>query len=832
MYRIIKLNSVVAISLVIGLSLVSIGLVEAGQVGGIPAFRQFDVSSLAVVPLWKTETLDVPALLQEDIWRQEQGLPLRYALSQDVYLSPKTDGSWEALPDGSRLWRVRISNPGAKSLNFGFTRFKLPTGTKMLIYSADNSGSVLAFGAEDNRSHQELWTPILLTDEAVVELIVPAGEIITEENLVLGKVGCGYLDFGRQLDKAGSCNIDVVCSEGDHWWNEIRAEAVYSTGGQTFCSGAMINNAEQDGLPLFLTANHCNLSAGNASSVVVYWNYQSENCGDLGGGNLDQFTTGSTLRAAYVASDMKLIELDSYPDPAFGVTYAGWDRNDLAPASAVAIHSPGADEKCISFEFDQTSLTSYLSEVTPGDRTHICIESWNLGTTEPGSSGSPLFNSEHHIVGQLHGGYASCIMDTADWYGRLFVSWEGGGTAASRLRDWLDPQDTGITVLDTYDPLATGLGVIPLTGLVSAGDPGGPFSPSSQVYTLSNKGEETLAFSASSVADWISISPNSGSISAGGTIQVTVSINAVSDTMSVGYYDGFVSFQNTTTGEGNATREVQLTVGQRDLAVSFNMDHNPGWSMEGAWEWGVPAGAAAEYGGPDPTSGSTGANVLGYNLQGAYGNLMAATDLTSSPINCRGLQQVRLRFQRWLGVEVARYDHAILSISNDGNEYHTVWANPESSEVADVAWTEVEYDISPWADDEATVFLRWTMGTTDDSYVYCGWNIDDVQLWAFGEIIVDPGPEKVAILSAVPNPFRQYVTIRYECNTLAEVSARVINLHGAVVADLGSEIPEIGENTWAWGGRTSDGQRLASGVYILEIRSAHSVDRTKIIYLH
>ena len=44
-----------------------------------------------------------------------------------------------------------------------------------------------------------------------------------------------------------------------------------------------------------------------------------------------------------------------------------------------------------------------------------------------------------------------------------------------------------------------------------------------------------------------------------------------------------------------------------------------------------------------------------------------------------------------------------------------------------------EYDISAVADGQSTVYVRWTMGTTDTFVaVLCGWNIDDVEIWGSG----------------------------------------------------------------------------------------------------
>jgi len=149
---------------------------------------------------------------------------------------------------------------------------------------------------------------------------------------------------------------------------------------------------------------------------------------------------------------MTLLEL-APPDTSWHVTYSGWDRSGDAVAKAVTIHHPSTDEKSISFENHMLQVTSYNGTTVPGDGTHWRVVDWDLGTTEPGSSGCPLYDPWHRIVGQLHGGYAACGNDASDWYGRLSVSWVGGDTPESQLAAWLDPGSLGSSTLDTYDPL-------------------------------------------------------------------------------------------------------------------------------------------------------------------------------------------------------------------------------------------------------------------------------------------------------------------------------------------------------------------------------------------
>jgi hypothetical protein len=167
-----------------------------------------------------------------------------------------------------------------------------------------------------------------------------------------------------------------------------------------------------------------------------------------------------------------------------------------------------------------------------------------------------------------------------------------------------------------------------------------------------------------------------------------------------------------------------------DVVYSFPMDTDPGWTTQGLWAWGQPTGGGGQYGGPDPTSGYTGSNVYGYNLNGDYENYLAETHLTSTAIDCTGLSYVSLKFWRWLGVEQPLYDHAYVRVSNNGSTWTTIWENP--TEITDSSWTLQEFDISAIADNQPTVYLRWTMGPTDVAWQYCGWNIDDVQIVALG----------------------------------------------------------------------------------------------------
>lgn len=166
----------------------------------------------------------------------------------------------------------------------------------------------------------------------------------------------------------------------------------------------------------------------------------------------------------------------------------------------------------------------------------------------------------------------------------------------------------------------------------------------------------------------------------------------------------------------------------RAVVYENTLDVNPGWSVQGLWAFGRPTGGGGEYGGPDPTSGYTNLYVYGYNLNGDYENNLPERHLTSTPINCTGRHGVRLTFWRWLGVEQPTYDRAYIRVSNNGTTWTTVWQN--ATEIADRSWQFMDLDISSVANNQPTVYLRWTMGPTDSAWRYCGWNIDDIRLTA------------------------------------------------------------------------------------------------------
>jgi lysyl endopeptidase len=399
--------------------------------------------------------VDVELLLAQDrdhLKNLQRPEPLRFAVANDVAFTLKNSGTWQKLADG-RLWRLRLHSPGAVSHNLGITRYDMPRGAKLWIYDPDHKHVEGPYMTRHRSQHGSLWTPVIEGEEIVVEVFVPKG--VRLPVLEIRKANQGYRDFTKTIPgqgTAGTCEIDVICPVGAPWANQIRAVGAYTLNGTAACTGTLLNNSALDGKPYFLSAYHCNVTSGNASSVVVYWNYQSPICGNQGPGSTADNQSGAIFRARWQPTDFLLLELQNAPPGSYNVYYSGWDATPTAPPSTVAIHHPAVDVKSISFS-NSTPQSAIWGGGLNGSGNHWRV-TWSStgGVTEPGSSGSCLFSTfTKRCIGQLHGGASYCFapaQDLWDDYGKFSVSWNGGGTPATRLKDWLDPLNLGISGMD------------------------------------------------------------------------------------------------------------------------------------------------------------------------------------------------------------------------------------------------------------------------------------------------------------------------------------------------------------------------------------------------
>lgn len=448
-------------------SFVALGLLVALPAHAASALssRALDAVPLHVVPAQAVE--HSRALVPADT---SGHAPLRLSVGVPMDLS-LADGSWTAdEASGIATWRARVYSAGATLLIAEFDRFHLPEHAQLWV--SDAAGSVIN-GPYTRREHgsSALQTAMVPGEELLVEVSVPVAER-DELDLHLGGIGHGVHDFEGSgvVPKSGSCNIDVACSEGNAWRDQIRSAVRLQIptgvlGGAVLCSGQLINNTAGSTTRYFLiTANHCGATSSTASGVTAYFNFQTSTCRGTRTENPMNFPrqTGTRFIASHARGDHTLLEFTSAPASSLNVFYSGFDAGTATSVSSGAsIHHPAGHEKRISlFSGSQRvsgqSVGSFVVDAFRVD--------WDAGVTEQGSSGGGLWNQAGRVVGVLSGGASSCLNPGGDdYFGRLDVAW-------ASLGPFLDTAGTGARSVDGRN----GSGVPPTNGSGSdSGDEGG-----------------------------------------------------------------------------------------------------------------------------------------------------------------------------------------------------------------------------------------------------------------------------------------------------------------------------------------------------------------------
>ena len=527
------------------LSMLSIfGLYLHAQVntGGRPySFNGKYIS--AKVPTITMPDVNADSLIAYDVIENTKGSgPWIFGYNHLTSINTSNAGLWETLVNGDKLWRVAIECPKALSINLTFDRYVLPKGAKLYIYNENKTYVLGAFTSENNQDTKDLGVDLVPGSKTIVEYYEPAYASFPGE-LSIFRVTHGYKDlFGwaKAFGSSGSCGYNVNCTPiGTGWTKQRDAVAIIVVGGSGACTGAMVDDVPHSNTPYFLTANHCGTTGVN--TWVFRWNWQAAGCPNPGTApSTAQSTTGSLLRATNAASDFTLLQLNSTPPAAYNVFYAGWDNSGATPTRGMGIHHPSGDIKKIS-----SSASPFLS-VTGGWGGVPANSHWQVnwqadsGITEPGSSGSPIFDQNQRVVGQLHGGPSSCsasLPNRNDSYGKFSMSWTGNGStsAAARLRDWLDPGNTGITTTDGHYFGTVTVGDTIDIKVDSISEPIGAYcndSTYTPVIKVSNQGANTItSFSLKYRLDAGAWSNQNwtGSIATGATVSVTLpTINSTS----------------------------------------------------------------------------------------------------------------------------------------------------------------------------------------------------------------------------------------------------------------------------------------------------------------
>lgn len=398
------------------------------------------------------EPPDLTQVLEEDQALLEQESVRRIgilrSLPAPVTFSARqtSEGKWVDLRDGGSVWTLTILSAEAEAIRIHIEEVHLPEGTLLFVYDTfDPQESYGPYDVGDLRGRTEFWTESVFTCKVTLECYVPSGFDANEVKFQVQEIAHVYVKFLDLIPKVGDCHNDVTCHSG--WATEANGVAglgtIGGTAGVLWCTGCLLNDYDSETFEdYFLTANHC-LSGydtvlgtqAEADTIEYYWFYQTPSCDGTPPNPATVPRTGGgadliSIQTRINGSEHAFLRIRNVTPG--GVTYEGWTTGTPGISDTLTgIHHPDGSFKRISFGTLDDSSTNFWDV------------QWYSGVTEGGSSGSPLFDADHRVIGQLRGGASSCANPTGiDDYGRF-------NTTYAAIQRWLQVGGT-IHVDSTY----------------------------------------------------------------------------------------------------------------------------------------------------------------------------------------------------------------------------------------------------------------------------------------------------------------------------------------------------------------------------------------------
>jgi lysyl endopeptidase len=379
-----------------------------------------------------------------------------FSFTSDVQFNYTGSGVWDTLEDGWKIWRIGLHSAGASALGIIFSDFRLEKGVRIFLFDPLQQFVLGAYTSANNKPYGILAAEPVPGDMIFIEMQVPPF-IIDPGDLTVGTVGHVFTGReGKEKDgwfgMAGACNPDIQCYTDSLYTLVKHAVVRIVYAGKERCTGTLLANTRKDSRPYVLTAGHCLKTEYLANTAVFFFDYESPWCGGPDGRNHKSVSGGTLVASADSMLDFALVELSEDIPFYYHPCFAGWDASGEATPGAFCIHHPWGDVKKIAIEDDEP-VTGNFGEGYDKN-THWQVEEWEVGTTEKGSSGAPLFNTDGRVIGSLTGGDAYCGNSVNDFFQKISETWDNYPDSTQQLSCWLNPLKNSIETIKGYDPYA------------------------------------------------------------------------------------------------------------------------------------------------------------------------------------------------------------------------------------------------------------------------------------------------------------------------------------------------------------------------------------------